>query len=191
MNRRDLVKSIVSKIYNGVIVEIGTHDGTFAEHILSNTSSTLYCIDPYISYDDYDDALNNITGDSLYNETKQKLTAKYGDRVIFIRKFSGDATIDIPDEIDFLYIDGNHRYSYVYNDLELYYPKVKSGCYIIGDDAVDFDDSKRNENGDVLIVWSPGSYGHYGVVKAFRDFCIKNSISGESVEGNQFKLTKM
>ena len=189
MNRHDLVKGILSKIDNGVIVEIGTDSGDFADYILSNTSSKLYCIDPYISYDEYDDAINNITGDSLYNKTKQRLESKYGDRVTFIRKFSVDAITDIPDNIDFLYIDGNHRYSYVCKDLELYYPKVKLGSFIVGDDAVDIDDSKRNENGDVCVIWAPGCYGHYGVIKAFREFCMKNNINGNII-GNQYMITK-
>jgi len=190
MNRNTLVKNIVENINNGIFVEIGTHEGHFADHILSNSkNSTLYCIDPYTSYDTYDDAINNTTGDSAYNSTYNNLKDKYGDRVIFIRKFSEVAIHDIPNEIDFLYIDGNHRSTYVLKDLELYYPKVKNNCYIIGDDAVDIDDSKRNENGDVLITWSPGSYGHYGVVKAFRDFCKKNNYSG-TIIGNQYVIKK-
>ena len=177
MNRCGLVEDIVKNIENGVFVEIGTHTGEFANYILScSLNSKLYCIDPYISYGEYDDAINNITGDSVYNNTYNRLKSLYGERVIFIRKYSEDAVNDIPNEIDFLYIDGNHRYTYVYKDLELYYNKVKPNCYIIGDDAVDTDDSKRNENGDVLITWCPGSYGHYGVIKAFREFCQNNQI---------------
>lgn len=36
--------------------------------------------------------------------------------------------------IDFIFIDGNHSYEYVLEDLELYYPKVKNGGVITGDD---------------------------------------------------------
>ena len=78
----------------------------FSDFILENSkSSKLYCIDPYISYAEYDDAINDKTGDDLYNETYNKLKNKWGDRIIFIRKFSKDYVNDIPDEIDFLYID--------------------------------------------------------------------------------------
>jgi hypothetical protein len=190
MDRHSLVKSIVEKIDNGIFVEIGTHEGNFANHILSNsTNSVLYCIDPYISYDNYDDGINLITGDGLYNNTYNKLKTKFGDRVKFIRKFSDEATNDVPDNIDFLYIDGNHRYEYAYKDLELYFPKVKNNCYIVGDDAVDTDESKRNENGDVLITWSPGCFGNYGVIKAFREFISKNNLSGDII-GDQYVIQK-
>lgn len=187
--RFDLVKNSIKDIENGVFVEIGTHTGLLADFILENSvNSTLYCIDPYTSYNEYDDALNNTTGDDAYSYTYNKLKSKYGDRIVFIRKFSRDAVQDIPNEIDFLYIDGNHRYSYVLNDLELFYPKVKKNGLILGDDAVDTDDTKRNENGDVLVTWSPGSYGNYGVIKAFREFCEKNNLQGNII-GDQYKIT--
>ena len=182
MNRFTIVKDIISKIENGVFVEIGTDRGDFADFILENSiKSTLYCIDPYISYTDYDDSINKVTGDNLFYKTYYRLKSKYGDRVQFIRKFSQDALNDIPNTIDFLYIDGNHRYDYVSKELEMYYPKVKSNNYIIGDDAVDMDDSLRNKNGDVLINWGENSYGHYGVIKAFREFIGKNNLYGEVI----------
>ena len=189
MNRENLVKFIVEGIKDGVFVEIGTFGGGFADHILScNPTATIYCIDPYIGYDNYDDSMNNTVGDKMFEEVKGRLTAKYGERVKFIRKFSEDALNDIPNNIDFLYIDGNHRYTYALKDLELYYPKVKANSYIVGDDAHDIDDSMRNENGDVRIDWEPNCFGHYGVVKAFNEFTKKHDLMG-SIIGTQY-LTK-
>jgi Methyltransferase domain len=190
MERRELVASVVSKIPNGVFVEIGTFNGDFACHILdSSENSTLYCVDPYISYMDYEDSLNNTVGDDMFNEVSERLKSKYGDRVVFIRKLSTEALSEIPDEIDVVYIDGNHRYSYVSKDLILYYSKVKKGGYVIANDAVDLDESRRNQKGDVFIEWSPECYGNYGVVKAFREFCIINRLESKIVE-NQYIIQK-
>lgn len=190
MNRNELVSSILKNIQNGVFVEIGTHKGEFADHILScSTNSKLYCIDPYLSYSSYEDAINNTTGNDIFNNTSKRLKEKYGNRIIFIRNFSENAVDNIPDNIDFLYIDGNHQYEYVYNDLKLYYPKVKDGCYIIGDDAVDMDENRRNKDGNVSIAWNSICYGTYGVVKAFRNFCKENSIDGK-IEGTQYVIQK-
>tara|TARA_R100001509_G_scaffold153787_1_gene114914 strand:+ start:190 stop:432 length:243 start_codon:yes stop_codon:yes gene_type:complete len=50
--------------------------------------------------------------------------------------------------IDFLYVDGNHSYEAVLQDITLYYPKVKSGGLIIFDD-----------------------YSEPGVAKAALEFC--------------------
>jgi hypothetical protein len=70
MDRYSLVKNIVENIKDGVFIEIGTHTGEFADFILENSvNSTLYCIDPYLSYNDYDDSINFITGDQIFNET--------------------------------------------------------------------------------------------------------------------------
>jgi hypothetical protein len=112
----------------------------------------------------------------------------FGERVIFVRKFSEEAVNFVPDEIDFLYIDGNHRYKYVSKELELYYPKVKKGGVIIGDDAYDVDDTNRTAEGDVILNWYPG-FAFYGVVKAFRDFCSKMNIEGRLIV-NQYMIQK-
>jgi hypothetical protein len=191
MDRKELVANIVSKINNGVFVEIGTFSGAFADHILSSSEgSILYCIDPYIKYDEYaGDSTNNETGDSLYEEVSTKLKNKYKDRIIFIRKFSSEAVALLPDQIDFVYIDGNHSYRYVYEDLKNYYPKLKPNCFIVGDDAVDLDDSKRNSDGDVYVLWGGHVFGHYGVVKAFNEFVAKQNITGNII-GNQYVLQK-
>ena len=164
--------------------------GQLAEFILENSkNSTLYCIDPYIKYDNYDDALNNITDDYLFTIVYNKLKNKFGDRVIFVRKFSSDAVESIPDNIDFLYIDGNHQYKYVKEDLMNYYSKVKLDGYIIGDAAVDIDDTNRNVNDDVCIEWCPGCYGNYGVVKAFREF-FSDKPDYNLIIGNQYFVRK-
>ncbi len=193
MTRVDLLRSVISNIENGVFVEIGTHIGNYANEIVSiRNDSVLYCIDPYIHYDDYKDGLNNSVGDKTYEETKKMLTTKYGEhRVKFIRKFSENAVNDIPDNIDFLYIDGNHQYKYVKKDLELYFPKVKNGGIIIGDDAVDTNESLRNEEGDIYFNWNGSdSYGNYGVIKAFREFLEDKNVKLSFLQGNQYFVMK-
>jgi hypothetical protein len=190
-DRHEIVYKYIKNITNGIFVEIGTDKGEFADFILSsNNSCVLYSIDPYIKYDEYNDAINNITGDKLYESVKMKLTNKYGNRIKFIRKFSHDAIVDVPDNIDFVYIDGNHSYKYVYQDIKDWYSKIKSNGIIIGDDAVDVDNTKRDEKNNVYIEWIPGCYGEYGVIKAFDDFTKKNTYSYKKLINNQFILRK-
>lgn len=175
------------------IVEIGTDYGTFSRWMLSKTQTAkLYCIDPYLSYDDYEDAINNKTGDTLYTRIRQEIENEYPGRVTFIRKMSKDAIIDIPNNIDFIYIDGNHKYKYVFEDLTLYFDKLRPGGIIVGDDAVDIDERLRDQNGDIFITWSHGCYGKYGVVKAFRDFIElnKNKIIESKIIGTQYIIVK-
>jgi hypothetical protein len=188
MDRADIIRELANGTKGAVCVEIGVHTGEFSEHILNTfPSSTLYSIDPYCSYNEYDDALNTVTGDEIYIKTLERLKGLFGCRIHIIREFSSKAVSQIPDQIDFLYIDGNHSYPFVKQDLELYYPKVKPTGYVLGDDAVDIDESKRNENGDVRIDWPTGAYGHYGVVKAFREFITTNKLEG-SIIGTQYLI---
>ena len=189
-NRFELVTKILSNINNGNLVEIGCDTGQFSDFILDNNkSSTLYSIDPFIRYDDYIDSINNITGDELYNKTKTFLEQKHGNRINIVRKFSNKAINDIPNDLDFVYIDGNHKYKYVYEDICLFWEKLGPYGIIVGDDAVDTDETKRNSDGDIFIEWLPGSYGDYGVIKAFKDFININKCYGTKI-GNQYIICK-
>jgi hypothetical protein len=178
--QRDLLlESILSGINNGVFVEIGTYRGDFVDKVLSlNRTAKIFCIDPYTSYDEYNDSLNKMIGDTIYDETYNNLKSKYGDRIQFIRLTSADAVGMIPDNIDFLHIDGNHEYSFVKRDLELYFPKVKSNGFVLGSGACDEDESKRDAKGNVFIEHSPENYRNYGVVKAFSEFITAKNLTG-------------
>lgn len=176
-NRFEFVNNYISNINNGSFAEIGVCHGNMSENILKNNSNcNLICIDPYLSYNDYNDACKNEVDDKLYNSVKNRLTNKFGNRVNFIRKFSNQASELVKKELDFVYIDGNHKYKYVLEDINLWYDKLKVGGFIICDDAVDIDDKNRNEHGDVYIQWNQNSYGEYGVVKACKTFSEKNNI---------------
>ena len=59
-------------------------------------------------------------------------------KVKLIRKFSAEAMLDFEDNsIDWIYIDGNHSYEFVKEDLNGWWPKLKSGGYLCGDDYID------------------------------------------------------
>jgi len=57
--------------------------------------------------------------------------------MVFYRTFSTDTnTINAIEDnsIDLIFIDGNHTYKYVLDDLENYYPTLKNWHYVRGDD---------------------------------------------------------
>jgi cephalosporin hydroxylase len=55
--------------------------------------------------------------------------------VIVHRLAAAEAAAEFADEyFDWIYIDGNHQYEFVLLDLESYYPKVKAGGFLVGDD---------------------------------------------------------
>jgi len=113
-------------------VEIGTANGTNARIMMEYLSiDKLFCVDPFIEYLDGD----GIVKSTISNRSRAfKILNKYGSRVVFVEKMSDDAVPDIPSDLDFVCIDGNHSYDFVKADILNYYPKVKMGGVIGGHD---------------------------------------------------------
>ena len=111
-------------------VEIGVLKGNNAYNIMKTLNiKNLYLVDPYEYYEGVDKEYPGI--ENIFNETKERFK-EFGDRVTFIRKKSDEAINDIPDNIDFVYIDGNHDYEYAKSDIELYYNKLRKGGILSG-----------------------------------------------------------
>ena len=146
-------------------VEIGTQRGINAKNILQNFDmKKLYLIDPYIKYEEYTEDLIGDAYDTAKNNLQQ-----YMSRIEFIYKKSEEAVNDVQDNLDFVYIDGNHAYEYVKRDVELYYPKVITGGYIGGHD---FD------------------IKYPGVVKAVKEFVRKHDMTNRWFHHNDWLIVK-
>lgn len=161
----------------GVCVEIGTWHGGFSEELLKQPDVTkVYCVDPYKHFEnnEYPDGMNDLNQgqfDELYRSVSSRFRSMFGSRVEFIRKISVDAVSQFADEsLDFVYIDGNHDYKYVLEDLKVWYPKVKQGGFLCGDDVYSRDLSEHDENGNVKRIWGATCWGQYGTYKALVDF---------------------
>lgn len=118
-----------------VSVEIGSQYGYNAYNILSNLSiKKLYLVDPYESYQGYDEDWASDKGvNNAYQKCKQVIKP-YEKSVVFVLRYSQDAIDDIPNGVDFVYIDGNHQYEYVKKDMDSFYPKICSGGVLCGHD---------------------------------------------------------
>ncbi|HTW54042.1 MAG TPA: class I SAM-dependent methyltransferase [Stellaceae bacterium] len=195
--RDDVLAAINFLQLKGTFVEIGTFTGEFADHICRFTQfGKLFCVDPYTQYEKYEDGINSMDMDHLFLEAKNKV-ARYGEKVEFLRQFSVDAAKKFSDNsLDFVYIDGNHQYDFVYQDLEAWYPKVRQGGLLCGDDAVDIDETERDASGNIRFVWSkdavgvPTSWGTYGVIAALKKFGEENKLK-YILSGNQFLIHKI
>lgn len=71
------------------------------------------------------------------------------------------------DELDWAYIDGNHSYEYVLEDLEICKDLVKNGGFILCDDY-----HPKWESGGTHV----GS-GKGGPIKAITEFCLKYNFT--------------
>lgn len=119
--------------------EIGVAFGGQSLAILSKTKiEKLYSVDPYYNFptEIYPDSLNynqNIH-DVLYYYVKKKLEP-FKERSKLLRMTSVQAANLVKEnELDFVYIDGNHSYEYVKLDILSWFNKVRPGGLIIGDD---------------------------------------------------------
>jgi len=125
------------------VLEIGARYGESSKVILNSLKVNKYMIiDPYTSYNEYsNDGFNKIMSndndDIIFNKTKNELESLHNN-IVFYRTFSTDTnTINAFEDttsIDLIFIDGNHTYKYVLEDLENYYPKLKNTGIICGDD---------------------------------------------------------
>ncbi|PJE65251.1 hypothetical protein COU91_02735 [Candidatus Saccharibacteria bacterium CG10_big_fil_rev_8_21_14_0_10_47_8] len=113
--------------------EIGVEQGVYAKTLCqANPKMTLYCIDPWKAYPDYREHISQPKLDGFFKETKARLVP-YKHKII--RDFSDNACKQFKDEsLDFVYIDGNHEFFYVANDIVKWMPKVRKGGIIAGHD---------------------------------------------------------
>lgn len=115
--------------------EVGTGAGKFAEILCRDIPNLkLYCIDPWISYDEYPEtwARDQNTMDATHEEARSRLQ-KYNCDII--RKTSLEAAKKFePDSLDFVFIDGNHDFEYVVNDIISWMKIVRPGGILSGHD---------------------------------------------------------
>lgn len=149
----DFYEFIINKFNNAIFVEIGTWKGKsivfMAKRIKElNKNIKIFGIDTFLGNEgevtmsqDVD-----IVNGTLY-ETYCKNIEPYKDLIDTIIGDSHDVYTQFKDEsIDFLFIDGDHRYEGIAKDLKLWYPKIKYGGVIAGHDYLNAEGVNRAVN---------------------------------------------
>ncbi|MBS1580115.1 MAG: class I SAM-dependent methyltransferase [Bacteroidetes bacterium] len=125
-------------------VEIGVFEGVntciIAESLLPN--GCLYAVDPFIPGRLGFSYIKLISHKYI---KKRKLNSK----IIWIEEMSDVAADLIPNNIDFIFIDGDHSYEGVKKDFELYAPKLSK------DGILAFHDARIFVNGWTKEDWGP------------------------------------
>jgi hypothetical protein len=164
----DVIPSIINRFSLKTIAEIGVAFAGHLEAILLNTKiEKAYAIDPYLLFDTSTDSFSfenqNYTQanyDELFLFAKSRLDV-FGDRASFIKDTSTNASKTIEDDsLDIVFIDGEHTFEALKDDIKNWEPKVKKGGVISGHDYGhgNFQDVKRfidewvNENNYDLNV---------------------------------------
>lgn len=146
---------IMKKIFKNKLIEgaeIGVHKGLNSKNILKELNiRKIYLIDPWINYIEKNFKFSK--QEENYNLVLEQF--KNDKRIKIIKETSHNAIKYITDNsLDFVYIDGNHFYKHVYEDITLWFKKVKYGGIIAGHDIFNTTD----------------------VLDAVKDFCCKNKI---------------
>lgn len=126
----------------GDAVEVGTHRGQFASHLLERWNGNhLHCVDPWSIPEGYEEQakqLCNSNGDrnADFQECNQALFS-HRCRVTYLRMLSEEGATHFKDgSLDFIYIDGDHRPDMVMKDLCLWFPKLCSRGILAGHDIL-------------------------------------------------------
>lgn len=109
-------------------VEVGTNRGKFASFVCTvNPMLHLTCIDPWITYEGIN--VSQETQDAVYKYAVKHL-AKFN--ITILRKTSMEAVRDFAlASLDFVYIDGDHSFDYVVQDIVNWVSRVKKGGLIL------------------------------------------------------------
>jgi hypothetical protein len=172
---RDLLLSRLPD--HAVVAEIGVWKGDFSELILRACQpAQLHLIDPWTFTTAFGKrwygglkAKNQHDMDTIF----QEVCARFADRreVKIHRALSSAAASFFPKNyFDWIYIDGNHNYEFVLQDLRNFALKLKRGGYLAGDD----------------YYWeSPEEPGTFPVQLAVAEFARLHNVDAEVI-GDQY-----
>jgi predicted O-methyltransferase YrrM len=150
-------------------VEIGVMRGKFSHSILWMVpESKVFSVDPWLDID----------GNPMSDIMTQAINRlrPFSDRNTIIHGASLDVVKTFDDHsVDVVYIDGDHRYEAVKQDMAAWYPKVRSGGILAGDDY-----GLARHNGPALEKLQSGRKNWYnykcGVMPAVHEFAAEMQL---------------
>jgi hypothetical protein len=186
-HRNELINDLDNLVPNGKGVEIGVFKGEFSKYILNNWGGKLYMVDVWRPLGgEYEDASNHRDHIDAYQETMESIKG-LEDRGIMVRATSEVAADMFQDEsLDFIFIDANHAYDFVVEDINLWFPKLKKGGVFSGHDYINMDwyndpnfapNRKDKYIYTSMLDGTPKYDGVFGVNPAVDEFCNKHGYT--------------
>jgi hypothetical protein len=167
---------------HAVCAEVGVWKGDFSERILEVVRpARLHLIDPWQAVEDegYEGAKyggqlaeGQKDMDALYAHVLKRFDRERRKGIVEVHRLSSsEAAKHFGDgELDFVYIDGNHRYEFVKADLDAYAAKVRPGGFLAGDD------------------YGVEGWWENGVTRAVDEFVRSGAATVVSLDDRQFLL---
>lgn len=166
----------MSKYNCEVICEIGVQYGYNFQEMIKHGPKIAVAVDPWI--DDgvmarNDGGFSQKELDRQYKDFIKSVNDKPFVKVY--REYSFDAVKDFDDNyFDLVYIDGDHSYEGCLRDIENWYPKVKTGGFLVGDD---------------FREWKRGKI-EFGVIDAVSEFAGKNYLDVHELPNSGWVIIK-
>ncbi len=157
--------------------EIGVERGYYSEVLCqANSELRLLCVDAWQTYPGYRDHVNQAKMEGYYREAVRRL-AKY--HCTIVRDWSLKAAQNVPNgSLDFVYIDANHEFRAVTDDIAEWGRKVRPGGIVAGHDYVRV---RRRVECHVKQVVDCWTYAH-----RIRPWFIVTHTDGELLPGDRF-----
>lgn len=171
-------KPFMEKYNCQIICEIGVDEGDNFSMMIEHNPKVAVAIDAWkndwvISRNDQGYQQKEL--DQIYATFKARMIGKTFVKIC--REYSFDAVKHFPDEyFDLIYIDADHAYEACLKDIEDWYPKVKKGRFLIGDDYVD--------------TIAPKTGVKFGVIKAVNQFARINNLQVYILPGYGWAIIK-
>jgi hypothetical protein len=168
----------------GVGAEVGVWRGDFSEAVLEHAKPRLFhLIDPWQFHEDPGFARARFSGrsatdqkkvDEVFESVRSRFASELGRGVVVIHRETSDTALrDLADgSLDWIYIDGNHRYEYVKDELARSLDLVRPGGVIAGDDYA-----------------NPGWWDD-GVTRAVDEFVAAGHAAVVEIRDHQFVLRR-
>jgi len=173
-DHRLIMLDILKDSEHRVGCEVGVYTGTMVGFLLKELPKIerYYTVDPWMSYEQYDGKKYRRPGHKVVSSWEQAMLMYFRNiepfqhKVITLRMKSTEAVKHVLDKsLDWVYIDANHKYEYVKENLQVWTPKVKPGGIVSGHD---YD--------------NPKGYGKgWNVKKAVDEFVPKSLLSVEGL----------
>ena len=159
----DKVDFLIQMPQEGIVAEVGVAKGIHAEQMEDITNpERLYLIDTWEGrlgcLDEMEETflVKTLENDEFNVEVNL-------DEVVAMKETSAAASGKFPDEFfDYVYIDTVFTYAPVCNAIECWFPKVKSGGYLTGNNYTD--------------GWGSTPDPEYGVIRAVDEFVEKHGL---------------
>jgi hypothetical protein len=187
---RELVKSDPRAVILGSLpkdsvgVEVGVWEGDMSAKLLQKVRpKKLLLVDPWKFDPRFADSLfggaaakSQLDMDAVWQKVCKRFATEIAQGVVSVHRYS---SVEFAESIaagavDWVYIDGNHTYEFVLEDLRSWYPKVRPGGLVVGDD---YD--------------RPDAWWDDGVTKAVTEFVNTEAVTVEAIHNHQYILRKV